>query len=138
MGIGDLIELLGSLTVLCFILAISNYFVKVVNKKYINKLGVEKKPFVDLYRKIMKVIIKNHKLVGTIAIAAMLTHLFIGVTSNNIRILGIVSALLMGAIFILGFYGAFINKNKKAVWLKIHRILPFILIIAIGMHVIIK
>lgn len=135
MEFGDLRESLGILTALFFGLAILNYFVKLVNKKFINNLGKDKKPMVDLYRKIMKLIIKNHKTFGVLAVVALLAHFFIGFVSNTIKITGIIAAVLLVATFSLGVYGAFINKNKKGVWLKIHRIVPFVLILAIGLHV---
>jgi hypothetical protein len=131
----DLIGLLGWVTAISFGIAILNFFVKYINKKYINKLGKEKKQLVDLYRKIMKLIIKNHKLAGTIAIFSVLAHFFIAFSSDNIKISGIIAALFMASIFILGFYGAFINKSHKGMWLKAHRIMAFALIIAIGIHV---
>ncbi|MGL5352534.1 MAG: hypothetical protein ACRDA5_04320, partial [Clostridium sp.] len=68
MNIGDFIGFLGWVTAISFGLAILNFFVKYVNKNFINKLGKDKKQVVDLYRKIMKIIIKNHKLIGTIAV----------------------------------------------------------------------
>ena len=134
MGTLDLIRLLGWTTALFFCLAFLNYFVKVVNKRYINKLGKEKKQFVDNYRKIMKLVIKNHKLFGIIALVTMLIHFYVVFSAHLLRLTGIISALLLLAIVILGVYGAFINKNKKGVWLKIHRILPFILLIVIIIH----
>lgn len=138
MRTGDLIKLLGWVTAISFSLAILNFFVKLVNKKYISKLGKEKKQIVDLYRKIMRIIVKNHKILGTIAVASVLAHFFIAFSSNRISITGIIAALIMASIFILGVYGAFINKNYKAMWLKVHRILAFTLLIAIATHVLIK
>lgn len=41
----------------------------------------------------------------------------------------------MVIIFILGFYGAVINKNIKGIWLKVHRLIAFALIIVIALHV---
>ena len=136
MQVRDLIELLGWVTVISFGIAISNFFVKYIHKKYINKLGKEKKEIVALYRKAMKIIIKNHKLVGTIAIFSVLTHFFIAFSSNRISITGIIAALFMASIFFLGVYGGFINKNYKGKWLKVHRIMAFCLLIAIAVHVI--
>ncbi|MGV8905464.1 MAG: hypothetical protein ACOH15_02560 [Acetobacterium sp.] len=134
----DLIRLLGWTTALFFILAFSNYFVKVINKKYISKLGKEKKQTVDFYRKIMKLIIKNHKIFGIIAFVLMLAHYYTIFTANLMRLSGIIAALLLIVIVSLGFYGGFISKNKKGMWLKIHRILPFILIIVIVFHVVFR
>ncbi|WBL48971.1 hypothetical protein [Clostridium estertheticum] len=127
---------LGWVTVICFGIAISNYFVKFINKKYISKLGKEKKPMVDLYRKLMKIIIKYHKLAGTIAIFTVLTHFIIAFSAGRISITGIVAASFMVIIFLLGIYGAFINKNRKGMWLKVHRTMAFVLLLAIVIHII--
>lgn len=135
MEIGDLIGILGWVTAISFGIAILNFFVKYINKKYINKLGKEKKQIVDLYRKIMKLIVKNHKLVGTIAVFSVLAHFFIAFSSNRISITGIIAALLMATIFVLGVYGAFINKSYKGMWLKVHRTMAFALLIAIIIHI---
>jgi hypothetical protein len=131
-----LLGLFGIITVISFSIAISNYFVKYIHKKYINKLGNEKKEFVNMYRRIMKIIIKNHKLVGTIAIFSVLIHFYAGFTSNRISITGLIAALFMAIIFLLGIYGAFINKNHKGMWLKVHRIMAFVLLAAITIHII--
>ncbi|MBU3190013.1 hypothetical protein KPL51_10700 [Clostridium bowmanii] len=112
-----------------------NFFVKYINKKYINKLGKEKKQLVDIYRKVMRLIVKNHKLAGTIAVVSVLTHFFIALSSNRISITGIIAALIMASIFSLGVYGAYINKNYKGMWLKVHRVLAFSLIVAIFIHI---
>ena len=131
-----LLGLFGIIALISFSISISNYFIKFINKKYINKLGKEKKRIIDLYRKIMKIIIKNHKLAGTIAIIAVLIHMLAAFSSNLINITGIIAALFMVIIFFLGIYGAFINKNHKGMWLKVHRIMAFALLLAIVIHVI--
>ena len=131
----DLIELLGSVTVISFSVAMLNFFLKFINKKYINKLGEDKKQIVILYRKIMIPFIKLHKVAGTIAVVSVLTHFYIAFSSGRVSITGLIAALLMITIFALGFYGAFINKNYKDKWLKVHRILAFCLIVAIGIHI---
>lgn len=132
----DFIGFLGMISAISFGIAIANFFVKYINKRYISKLGKEKKQIVDIYRKVMKLVIKNHKIVGTIAIFSVLTHFLIAFSSNRISITGIIAALFMVIIFVLGFYGAFINKNYKGMWLKIHRVMAFGLLIAIIIHVI--
>lgn len=135
MGNRNLIDFLGWVTAISFGIAILNFFVKYINKKYISKLGKENKQIVDFYRKTMRLIVKNHKLVGTIAIVSVLTHFFIALSSNKIRITGIIAAALMAILFLLGAYGAFINKNYKGTWLKVHRVIAFTLIIAIIIHI---
>lgn len=132
---GEIIEFLGWVTAVSFGISILNFFLKYINKNYINKLGEDKKQIVDIYRKIMKLVVKNHKLAGTIAAISVLAHFFIAFSYKHIEITGIIAAVLMGSIFLLGVYGAYINKNYKGIWLKIHRILSFALIIAIGIHI---
>jgi hypothetical protein len=135
MKTGDLIGLLGWVTAISFGLAILNYFIKFINKKYISKLGKEKKQIVDLYRKVMKLIVRNHKLIGTVAVVSVLTHFFIAFSSNHVSLTGIIAASIMVVIFILGVYGAYINKNYKGMWLKVHRIMAFTLLLAIAIHI---
>lgn len=138
MNSGDFIGFLGWVTGISFGLAILNFFVKYVNKNFINKLGKDKKQIVDLYRVAMKLIIKNHKLVGTIAVVAVSTHFFVAFSAGDIKITGIIAAVLMLIIFILGVFGTYIKKSNKGIWLKIHRIISFALIIAISIHVLLQ
>lgn len=132
----DFIEVLGWATAISFGLSVLNFFIKYANKKYISKLGKEKSQIVNLYRKIMKLTIKNHKLTGGTAIAAVIAHFFIAFSNNNISITGIASALLMTTVIVFGIYGAVMNKNHKGNWLKIHRVLAFATILAIAIHLI--
>jgi hypothetical protein len=134
----DFIEFLGWITAVSFGIAILNFFSKYIHKHYVSKLGKEHQQVIDLYRKVMKLIIKNHKLAGFVAVAAVLTHFFIAYSNGMIYLTGSISAIIMGTIFVLGFYGAFINKNYKAWWLKAHRLLAFALIFTIGAHVLLK
>lgn len=136
MGTKDLIGVLGLVAAISFAVAILNYFVKYINKKYINKLGKEKKQIVDIYRKVMRIIIKNHKVAGTIAVISVLAHFVISFSNGRVSITGIIAAVIMILIFILGFYGAVINKNIKGNWLKVHRFIAFVLVVAIAVHVI--
>ncbi|KNZ40834.1 hypothetical protein [Acetobacterium bakii] len=135
MEIYYLIKILGWITVAGFCLAFLNYFLKRINKNYISKLGADQKKFADFYKKIMRSIVKNHKLIAAITFIAMLIHFFVVYSVNRIRLTGIIAALLLTATVSLGTYGAFISKNKKGPWLKIHRIIPFVLVIAIVIHV---
>jgi len=132
----SLLGLFGLITVISFAIAILNYFSKYIHKKYISKLGKDKNEIVVIYRKIMKIIIKNHKLAGSIAIFSVLTHFYIGFSANRISTTGIIAALFMASIFFLGIYGAFINKTYKGMWLKVHRGMAFVLLVAILIHVV--
>ncbi|SHH46263.1 hypothetical protein [Clostridium grantii] len=136
MKTANLIGILGWVTIISFTIAILNFVMKYINKKYINKLGKDKKQIVDMYRKIMKIVVKNHKLAGTIAVVSVLAHFIIAFSANRIKITGIIAAAIMASIFALGIYGAYINKTRKGIWLKIHRLLAFALVVAILVHII--
>lgn len=135
MGIEDLLILLGWITAISYSMAVSNYFVKYINKKYISKLGEAHKEIIKRYRRIMKFIVKNHKWIGTIAILSLMVHVALAMRFNRIMLTGIISASLITAVFLLGLYGSYINKGHRGIWLKIHRILAFLLIIAVVIHI---
>ena len=84
MRTGQLIGLLGWITALSYGVAISNFFVKYINKKYISKLGVAYKQIADFYRVIMKLVVRTHKLAGVIAIISLTTHFLIAFSRNII------------------------------------------------------
>lgn len=130
----DLNEYLGWLTGLFFGLALLNFFVKFINKKFINKLGKSQKPLVDLYRKFMGLVVRNHKLLGIIAGLTVVGHFVLTTATNQTSSTGVVSGLIMAAIILLGFYGAYIYKKNKGLWLKLHRWISFLLAILIVFH----
>lgn len=135
MTLRHLINPLGTLTGIIFLFALLNFFVKFINKNYIVKLDKNKNHFVEYYRKVMRFIIKNHKLAGITAFIFMLLHFSIAFFSHRIKITGIIAAIIMLIIVILGIY-AKLNKKVKGTWLIAHRNLAFILIAAIIFHII--
>lgn len=133
---GEFIEFLGWVTAVSFGFALLNYLLKFINKKYISKLGKEKQKAVIYYKKIMRIVIRYHKLAGITAMTSVTLHFIVALINNRILISGIVSALLMLILFILGVYGAYINKNLRGGWVKIHRATAFILILTVLIHII--
>ncbi|QHI73523.1 hypothetical protein [Aminipila terrae] len=131
----ELAGLFGWITVWGFCFEVLNYFIKFINKKYISKLPKEKKKLVDLYRTVMKFIIKFHKPVGIITVAAAITHLILMAVFVRISISGIIGVSLMLSLLALGLYGVFINKNRNGKWFKLHRAIAFVLIVIIIIHV---
>lgn len=136
MQLGDLIEFLGWVTAISFGIALLNFISKFVHKHYISKLGKDKKVWADYYRKVMKLVIRYHKLAGTVAVTAVLTHFTVAYSNGFLSLTGIVSAVMMSIIFFLGMYGAFVSKNYSGNWLRIHRLVAFALIFSIGIHII--
>lgn len=127
--------LLGWIAVWGYIIALINYFMKYINKKYINKLSNDKKQYKDLYRFIMKYVVKYHKIAGIAASIAVIGHLYIMYNFIGLSIPGLIAAITILIVLILGMYGVFINRNMRGSWVKVHRTLAFILIVLIGFHV---
>lgn len=130
--------LLGWIGVWGYVLALINFFVKYVNKKFINKFPKDKQNFIKMYRTIMRYIVKYHKIIGAVASVAIIGHLYLMYKRIGLSVPGLIAALLMWSIFALGFYGAVINKNFKGKWLKLHRVLALLLIFVVIFHVMFK
>lgn len=133
----EIAKFLGWVGVWAYIFALLNFFIKYVNKKYINKLLKDKKNYVALYRKIMKYVIKYHKIAGVIAVLALSVHFYVLYGFRGLSITGFAAIIVMFIVALLGVYGV-ISKSKKKYWLKVHRGLSFLLIVLICLHLAIK
>lgn len=132
---GEIIEFLGWVTAVSFGFALLNYLLKFVYKKYISKLGKDKGLIVNYYKRIMRQVIKYHKLAGITAMISVALHFIAAFMNNKIKITGIISAVLMLILVLLGVYGTYINKNLRGRWVKIHRAAAFILLLTILIHI---
>ncbi|SHJ90354.1 hypothetical protein SAMN02745248_01256 [Hathewaya proteolytica DSM 3090] len=133
----DFAELLGWIIAIGYGIAFANFLLKYINRKYIVKVPKSYKKYVDYYRIVMRYVIRYHKLAGYAAAIALITHFFIMYNIEGLSITGLAAAIIMLVIIALGAYGAFINKNFKGSWLKIHRNLSFLLLISIASHLLI-
>lgn len=131
----ELAGLFGWFTAIGFLLAVLNFFVKYINKKFIMKLPKEKSNIINWYRKFMRIIVKNHRWFGIGTATFVLVHLIIQILSGRISLTGLISVAIMIIVFLLGMYGYYIKRDNKASWLKIHRILALVLIVTILLHV---
>jgi hypothetical protein len=131
----DIAGIFGWIVAIGYTIAMLNFVLKFVHKKIIIKLQKDKKKLVDLYRIFMKYIIKYHKLIGVITAITVIIHFLIMSIYVEVSISGIISMTLMLIIFALGIYGSLINKNFKGAWLKIHRIVAFLLFLVIIIHI---
>lgn len=134
----DIAELLGWITVWGYGIALFNFFIKYINKKYVNTVFKDKKGFVKVYRVIMRYVVKYHKLAGIIASIALIFHFYLMYTVRGLSVSGLIAAIFIWIIFILGIYGVYIKKSVKGNWVKYHRIIGFILLILISFHIIFK
>lgn len=116
-------------------IALLNFFVKYINKKYINKLPKDKKKYADLYRVFMRYIVRYHKIAGITATIAIAAHLYLMYNYRGLSLPGLTAAGVMLIVFVLGIYGFYINRNMRGPWVKVHRFLSFLLILLIGFHI---
>lgn len=131
-------KFLGWVGTIFYIIAIANYLIKYVNKKFISKLSSDKKKYVSIYRVIMKYVVKYHKIVGVVASIAIMAHFYIMYTTRGLSVPGFAAAIVMWILFILGIYGVYVKKNVRGKWVKVHRLLAFALIVLIIIHLLFK
>lgn len=139
-------NLFGLITLCVFTLAIFNFFVKFIFKNYITKLIKQKtvedkkyNTFINIYKIIMKYIVKYHKIIGGIVVITLLSHIILELKYRWLSVTGLTAAILMATVVIIGMLGATVFKKKpRGTWLIIHRIVAFSLIIFILLHLIVK
>jgi len=131
----EMAGLFGWIGVWGYAIALLNFFMKYINKKYVNKLPKDKQKFIDIYRGLMKFIVKYHKIAGIIASISIVFHFYLMFSFRGLSISGLIAAVVMWIVFTLGIYGFRINKNMKGSWVKVHRILSFLLIVLIVFHI---
>jgi hypothetical protein len=68
-----------------------NFVLKAIHKNFISKLGKEKKKFVDIYRAIMKFVVKYHKLAGIITSLTVIIHLILMSIYVEVSISGLIA-----------------------------------------------
>ena len=129
-------ELLGILTALLFGLAILNFVVKFVNRKWVMKLPKENK-FKQNYMSAMKFLVKNHRFFGFGAAIMMVAHVVVQIIFAWVSVTGIVTAALAVVTVIIGVI-MFQKKKANKTLLWIHRSAAITLIAAFLVHVITK
>ena len=132
----EMAGLFGWIGVWGYAIALLNFFMKYINKKYINNLSKDKQKFIKGYRTVMKYIVRYHKIAGVVASIAIVAHFYLMYIYRGVSMSGLIAALVMWIVFTLGIYGLKINKNMKGSWVKFHRGLSYVLILLIAYHVI--
>lgn len=131
----DFAEFLGWVTVVCFVIGILNYVVKVINKRYLKDIPDKLK---KIYKFIMRNIVKYHKLVGIIVGIILIAHFIILFNLKGIRYIGMAAMITMIVTIFLGVYGAYIKKKPTGSWKTLHKIFTVITLILVGLHVLTK
>ena len=127
-------ELLGILTAVLFGLAIMNFVVKIVNRKWVMKLPKESK-FKQSYASAMKFLVKNHRFFGLGAAALMVAHVVVQIVFAWVSVTGIVTAALAIVTVALGVI-LFKAKKRTPAMLWAHRGAVIALILSFIAHVI--
>ncbi len=128
---------LGILTTIFLGLALLNYILKWVNKRFVSKLPKTSK-LKAAYLKVMKFVVQKHRWFGLGATVTMITHLILQIMFAWVSTTGLIAAALLA---INGFIGAFMQfklKGKRGPLLLVHRAMGVLLIAAIAVHVITK
>ncbi len=131
---GEIGKLLGILTAVLFGIAILNFCVKFVNRKWVMKLPKENK-FKQGYTSVMKFLVKNHRFFGFGAAALMVAHVVVQILFRWVSITGLVTAGLAVVTVVLGVV-MFKAKKRTPAMLWAHRGSVIALIAAFVVHVV--
>lgn len=125
---------LGWLIVISYLLAGMNYIMKLINRKcyrQVNRNPVMKK----IFNRLMKIIVRNHRLFGFSAVTLILFHFVIQFTNYGLSKKGLLAASLIIFQNVLGVYRVRVKKRYKPVWLFSHKIMALIILFAILRHI---
>mgnify|MGYP000993611412 CR=1 FL=1 len=131
---GEIGKLLGILTAVLFGIAILNFCVKFVNRKWVMKLPKESK-FKQGYTSVMKFLVKNHRFFGFGAAVLMVAHVVVQILFRWVSVTGLVTAGLAVVTVALGVV-MFKAKKRTPAMLWAHRGSVIALIAAFVVHVI--
>jgi len=127
-------NLLGILTAVLFGIAILNFCVKFVNRKWVMKLPKESK-FKQGYTTVMKFLVKNHRFFGFGAATLMVAHIVLQLVFKWVSVTGILTAALAVVTVALGVV-LFKAKKRTPAMLWAHRGAVIALIAAFVAHVV--
>lgn len=116
-------------------MALLNYILKWVNKRWVSKLPKTSK-FKAVYIKVMKFIVQKHRWFGLGAAVFMVAHLILQITYAWVSITGLIAAALLVINGMIGAWMHFRQKGKRGPLLMVHRAIGILLVAAIAAHVI--
>jgi hypothetical protein len=124
---------LGVSIVVFYSLSVLNFIVKYINKRYRSRINSNPK-LKSVFSPFMKFIVKNHKLFGLLTAVALIAHFTVQYLLFGFSMTG---ATAGAALILQVFLGGYIYRKKirKGFWFKFHRMLAFILVIAILIHI---
>ena len=125
---------MGVLAAALFILAIFNFVVKFINRKWVMRLPKENK-FKRGYTTVMKFLVKNHRFFGFGAATSVVAHVVLQIVFKWVPVTGILAAALAAVTVALGVV-LFKAKKRTPAMLWAHRSAVIALVLAITAHVI--
>jgi hypothetical protein len=129
-------NLMGSLTAILFTLAFLNRPVKAINKRY--GKAIAKTSSKGAFQSLMRFLVKNHKLFGALAGTSALIHGVMKASAYGFVASGFLTLSLIMLQGVLGGYGFRKMKGKAGIWLKVHRLIPYLVFLSIFNHVVVK
>ena len=131
---GNIVEVLGWTSAAMALAALSNYFLKLAGRSVVKSLAGKHPRPVEAYREFMRFMVRRHRLFGLGAILVMPVHGGFVLLGSALSVTGGIAALALVATASLGAYGFFIRKSTRAGWLPVHRAFAFLLLLALGAH----
>lgn len=131
---GELGEVLGWATGVCFIVAALNYVVKRINKRLIAPMPKDS-AVRKYYQQIMKLIVKYHRYVGMAAGLIVIIHLLVQINWQFLSVTGAVAAAILILTALMGVIMLYGHQNKL---LGYHRYLAAAGLLAFLVHLLLK
>lgn len=130
-------NLFGTLTGVLFSLALLNYPVKWVNKRWISKMPKDSSVRKG-YTAIMRVLVQKHRIFGIGAAIILLIHLILQIKYKWISTTGLVGAVLLLGTVLIGADLFFRHRGSRGALLKLHRTAAVLLLAAVAVHLLLR
>lgn len=123
----------GQLTAILFSIAVIRYLFRIIFKKYISKLPIEKKYIKERFASIMKLFKNIHKPAGILAAITSIIHFILALQQGRFIIMGFISMILLIMLGVIGIIGTKFPKYKNI--FKLHKFVALALVITIIVHI---
>jgi len=130
-----IIKLLGVCTAVCVVACLMNLLLKQISREYIGKLSPGNENFIAMYRKFMRLMIRNHRIFGFSGIGILTAHGLLAYTQIGLSLTGLIALFLMSTMVCSGSYGYYFKKDYRSAWLDLHRMLAFLLLVGVIIHI---
>lgn len=126
---------LGILTGLMICLALLNYVVKWVNRRWVMKLPKGSR-FKAAYTPVMRFLVQKHRFFGLGAALTLTVHVVLQVAFRWVSLTGLIACAILVLDVMIGAWLYYKQKGKRGPLLIVHRATGVALIAAIAVHVI--